>query len=79
LLALCASGILAHLLSAFSAGRYGEKMVRSLGMAVLLAAVASLAFAGAVRSPEIDASSGAAALGLLGGGLLILRSRKKKA
>ena len=51
-------------------------MTRLLGLTFLLAGVASVAFAGSV-APEIDASAGVAALGLLGGGLLILRSRKK--
>ena len=54
-------------------------MARSLGIAIWLATAASHAFAGAVVSPEIDASSGTAAVGLLAGGLLILRSRKKMA
>lgn len=55
-------------------------MVRVIGMAISLASVAGIAFAGVVivRVPEIDASSGAAAIGLIAGGLLILRSRRKK-
>jgi MYXO-CTERM domain-containing protein len=54
-------------------------MTRALGMAILLASVAGFAFGGnGPIAPEIDASSGAAALGLLAGGLLILRSRRKK-
>jgi len=54
-------------------------MNRAVEMLVLMSSVAACAFAGSVVSPEIDASSGMAALGLLTGGLLILRSRKKKA
>jgi len=53
-------------------------MIRAFGMAILIASMAGFAFGGEVRTPEIDASSGAAALGLLAGGLLILRSRRKK-
>lgn len=52
-------------------------MIRIVGMAILVASVAGFAFAG-VRVPEIDASSGAAAIGLLTGGILVLRSRKKR-
>ncbi|HSP68702.1 MAG TPA: hypothetical protein VLN48_13310 [Bryobacteraceae bacterium] len=53
-------------------------MTRIIGIAMLLASLAGFAFAGAVQVPEIDASSGVAALGLLSGGLLVLRSRRKK-
>jgi hypothetical protein len=53
-------------------------MNRALQLIVLISGVAASAFAGSVISPEIDASSGMAAAGLLTGGLLILRSRKKK-
>ena len=54
-------------------------MNRALQIVVLISTVAASAFAGSVISPEIDASSGMAAAGLLTGGLMILRSRKKKA
>ena len=47
-------------------------------MAILLAGIAGSAFAGHAAVPEIDASSGIAAIGLITGGLLVLRSRKKK-
>jgi hypothetical protein len=54
-------------------------MMRVFGMAILVASVAGFAFAGAQRIvPEIDATTGVAALGLISGGLLILRSRRKK-
>jgi hypothetical protein len=53
-------------------------MTRSLGIAILLLTVAGFSFAGVVVSPEIDASSGVAAIGLLCGGLLVLRSRKRR-
>lgn len=51
--------------------------MRFIGMAVLVAALAGFALAGG-NAPEIDASSGAAALGLLAGAVLILRARKRK-
>jgi hypothetical protein len=54
-----------------------ETLMRVLGIAIVMASAAGFAFAGGV-APEIDAGSGAAAIGLLAGGLLILRGRKKK-
>lgn len=51
-------------------------MYRILGMALLTVSCASVMFAG--TTPEIDPSTGVAAIGLLGGAVLILRSRKKK-
>ena len=51
--------------------------MRALGMALVMSSVAGFAFAG-TNAPEIDAASGAAAIGLLAGGLLILRGRKKR-
>jgi len=54
-------------------------MTKFLGFTLLLASVAGYAFAGSVvPGPEIDASSGVAALGLLSGGILVLRARRKK-
>jgi hypothetical protein len=53
-------------------------MIRAFGMAILIASMAGFVFGDGVSVPEIDASSGATALGLLAGGLLILRSRRKK-
>jgi hypothetical protein len=47
-------------------------------MAMWFAGVAGLALAGRSSVPEIDAASGAAALSLIAGGLLILRARRKK-
>jgi MYXO-CTERM domain-containing protein len=52
-------------------------MIRGIGMAIIPASVAGFAFAG-MLAPEIDASTGVAAVGLLAGGLLVLRSRRKK-
>jgi hypothetical protein len=57
--------------------RKEKEMIRAVGMALLLASVAGFAFAGN-PTPEIDGSSAAAAVGLLAGGMLVLRSRKKK-
>ena len=51
-------------------------MKKFIGAMMLIAGMAGHAFAGAT-APEIDASSGVAALGLLSGGLMILRARKK--
>jgi MYXO-CTERM domain-containing protein len=52
-------------------------MNRTIGMAIILVSVAGFSFAGVVSAPEIDGSSAVAAVGLLAGGLLVLRSRKK--
>jgi hypothetical protein len=53
-------------------------MTRILGTAVLLAGMAGFAFAGTVTAPEIDGSSAVAAVALLGGAVMVLRSRRKK-
>ncbi len=53
-------------------------MRKIIGFVLVLAGVAIPAAAGAVPvAPEIDPASGAAALGLLAGGLLVLRGRRK--
>ena len=52
-------------------------MNRMIGLSILMVSMATFALAG-IRAPEIDATSGAAAIGLLSGGILILRSRKKR-
>ena len=52
--------------------------MRILGMAIMIASVASFAFATGDAVPEIDGSSAASAVGLLTGALLVLRSRRKK-
>ncbi len=52
-------------------------MTRAIGIAIMLVSVAGLSFAG-LSVPEIDGTSGMAAVGLLAGGLLVLRSRKKR-
>jgi hypothetical protein len=43
---------------------------------MLWIAVAGCAFAGNAATPEIDASSGVAAVALLSGGMLVLRARR---
>jgi hypothetical protein len=52
-------------------------MKKIVGLAMLLIGCAGFAFAGN-PTPEIDASSGVAAVTLLSGGLLVLRSRRKR-
>jgi hypothetical protein len=54
----------------------GGKVIRLLGMTLLLLGTAGYVLAG--TTPEIDASSGAAAFALLSGGLVVLRARRKK-
>ncbi len=52
-------------------------MGRAIGIGVVFVSLAATAWAGVVV-PEIDAASGVAAIGLLTGGLLVLRSRRKR-
>ena len=49
-----------------------------IGLSMVLLSVGGSAFAGGVSVPEIDATTGAAALAVLSGGMLILRSRRNK-
>jgi MYXO-CTERM domain-containing protein len=51
--------------------------MRVIGLTVLLLGTAAYALAG-ITTPEIDASSGVAAVALLSGGLLVLRARRRK-
>jgi len=51
--------------------------MRLCGTILLLLGSAGFALAGN-PSPEIDPSSGAAAIALLSGGLIVLRARRKK-
>jgi len=53
-------------------------MMKFTGCLITFLSVSGIAFAGGVQVPEIDASTGAAALTLLSGGLLLLRSRRAK-
>jgi hypothetical protein len=52
-------------------------MMKFLGLTALLVGMATTIMAGN-PTPEIDASTGAAAFALLTGGVLVLRGRRKK-
>ena len=52
-------------------------MTKFLGIAVIFSGMATALTAG-ILTPEIDASTGTAALALLAGGVLVLRGRRKK-
>ena len=53
--------------------------MKSIGMMLLLAGFSSFAVAGGADSvPEISAVSGAGALALVSGALLVIRGRRKK-
>jgi MYXO-CTERM domain-containing protein len=52
-------------------------MSKVTGAFFVLIGMSSFAFGCAVQAPEIDTATGVAALTLLGGGLLVIRSRKK--
>jgi hypothetical protein len=49
-----------------------------IGFSLLLAGAASFALAGPTAAPEIDGASATTAIALLSGGLLVLRSRRKR-
>jgi hypothetical protein len=51
-------------------------MIRLIGMALLMMGAATFAY-GVATVPEIDPNSGAAAVALLSGGLIVLRARRK--
>jgi hypothetical protein len=51
-------------------------VTRILGLTILLTAAATCAFAG-IGAPEIDASSGMAAIALLSGGMVVLWGRRR--
>jgi len=53
-------------------------MKKFVGFTMVLLSVCGSASAGTVNAPEISASTGAAALALLSGGMLVLRSRRGK-
>lgn len=50
----------------------------TVGVVVLLFGVAGVLFAVPIETPEIDSASGANALALLSGALLVLRSRGRE-
>lgn len=52
-------------------------MKQVIGMAMLVFGASGYAFAG-ITAPEIDATSAIAAVALLSGGLLVLRSRRRR-
>ena len=53
-------------------------MRKSIGFVMLLIGAAGFGFAAVTAAPEVDPSTGIAALALLSGGLLVLRARRKK-
>ena len=54
-------------------------MKNFIGLSMVLLSVGGSAFAGtSISVPEIDATTGAAALAVLSGGMMILRSRRNK-
>ena len=54
-------------------------MQKILGLILIAVGMSTAALAaGAVSSPEIDATTGIAAVGLLAGAVLVIRSRRKK-
>lgn len=53
-------------------------MSKIIGFSLLLLGAASFAMATPVATPEIDGSSATTAIALLSGGLLVLRSRRKR-
>ena len=55
-------------------------MNKIIGLSLLLMGVAAncMAGLGPVVAPEVDPTTGAAAIALLGGGLFVIRYRRKK-
>ena len=53
-------------------------MQKIFGMALLIVGASSVLMAGIAGVPEIDASTGASALAILAGGILVLRARRKR-
>jgi hypothetical protein len=53
-------------------------MQKILGLALMIVGASSALMAGMISVPEIDASTGASALAILAGGVLVLRARRKK-
>jgi|KBSMisStandDraft_5_1062788.scaffolds.fasta_scaffold858782_2 hypothetical protein len=52
--------------------------MKSIGMVLLLAGLSGVAIAGTAGVPEISATSGAAALAVLSGAILVIRGRRKR-
>ena len=53
-------------------------MNKIIGLAMVLMSMSVSAFATPFPVPEIDASTGASAVALLSGGLMVIRSRRNK-
>jgi hypothetical protein len=53
-------------------------MATLIGLTILLVGVAGYALAGVSSSPEIDASSAVGAVALISGGILVLRTRRRR-
>jgi len=53
-------------------------MKQLLGLSLFLMATSTYAFGFVLEVPEIDPSSGVAALALISGGMAVLRGRRKK-
>jgi hypothetical protein len=53
-------------------------MGKAAGVFFVLIGMSGFAFGCAVQAPEIDAATGVSALVLLSGGLLVIRSRRKR-
>ena len=53
-------------------------MQKVLGLALLMVGASSALMAVGLAVPEIDASTGASALAILAGGILVLRARRKQ-
>ena len=53
-------------------------MSKTGGAFLVLIGMSKLALGCPVQAPEIDAATGVAALALLAGGLLVIRSRRKR-
>jgi hypothetical protein len=56
--------------------RFAKACSYALGVLLAVLSMASVALAGAVQTPEIDASSVTVGLGVLAAGVLLLRARK---
>ena len=53
-------------------------MQKVLGIALIVVGASSALMAGVAAVPEIDASTGASAIAIVAGGILVLRARRKK-
>lgn len=53
-------------------------MQKLLGLILLMVGASVTCLAGLTAVPEIDPASGAAAIAMLAGGLLVLRGRRKR-